>query len=119
MRSELTDDELTDRWEAQQLHGTGISHLDHVRIAWVLARRHGAGTAEEHLVEGTRKGCDHYGVPEKFDEALTRRWAAAICAALGADAGESFDAFIARNPELQRGDLFGRPHEDHRVLLGD
>jgi hypothetical protein len=113
MRSELTNDEITDRWEAQQLDGAGVSHLDHVRVAWVLARRHGAAAAEEHLVDGTRKGCDHYRVPEKFDEQLTRRWAAAICAALGADA-ESFDAFIARNPELQRGNLFGRPHEHHR-----
>jgi hypothetical protein len=41
-------------------------------------RRHGAAEAEERLVEGTRKGCDHYGVPEKFDEHMTRLWARAI-----------------------------------------
>jgi hypothetical protein len=66
--------------------------------------------AEDRLVEGTRKGCEDYGVPEKFDERLTRRWARAISDAV-ADApdSESFDDFIARSPELGRGDLFGKP----------
>jgi hypothetical protein len=89
-----------------------VSHIDHVRVAWVLHRRHGAHKAEERLVEGTRKGCEHYGVPEKFDERMTRRWATAISTAVGdAPVSESFQQFIARNPELRRGDLFGKPHE--------
>lgn len=105
-----SDDELADRWERQQLGGSGISHLDHVRIAWVLHRRHGADEAEERLVEGTRKGCDHYGVPEKFDADLTRRWAQAVSAAAASSPdGETFDRFLERNPELGRGDLLGKP----------
>jgi hypothetical protein len=92
------------------LGGSGVSHIDHVRVGWILHRRHGAAEAEERLVEGTRKGCDHYGVPEKFDEQLTRRWAQAISEASStAPASETFDEFIARNPHLQRGDLFGKP----------
>jgi hypothetical protein len=68
--------------------------------------------AEERLVRGTRKGCDHYGVPEKFDERLTRRWARAISNAIGdAPRSESFQDFISRNPELRRGDLYGKPHK--------
>src|SRR6266566_3964956 len=112
MQSPLSDDELTDRWETQALGGSGVSHIDHVRVAWVLHRRHGRLEAEERLVLGTRKGCDHYGVPEKFDERLTRRWARAISSAI-ADApdSESFLDFIARNPELRRGDLYGKPGE--------
>ena len=107
MQSTLSDAELTDRWERQELGGSGVTHIDHVRVAWVLQRRHGSAAAEERLVEGTRKGCDHYGVPEKFDESLTRRWAKAISAAIGdAPASESFQEFLERNPKLQRGDLF-------------
>jgi hypothetical protein len=91
---------------SQELGGSGVSHIDHVRVAWVLHRRLGQVEAEERLVEGTRKGCDHYGVPEKFDEDLTRRWARAVSDAAGdAPASESFQDFIARNPELRRGDL--------------
>ena len=112
MGSRLPDDDLTDRWERQQLGGFGVSHVDHVRVAWVLHQRHGASEAEQRLVEGTRQGCDHYGVPEKFDEDLTRRWARAVSEAAGAGPDqESFDAFIARNPELRRGGLLGTPHE--------
>ena len=109
---QLSDDELTDRWERQELGGSGVSHIDHVRVAWVLHRRHGQKEAEERLVEGTRKGCEHYGVPEKFDERLTRRWATVISsAAIDGPASENFEEFIARNPELRRGDLLGKPHE--------
>ena len=106
------DDELADRWERQELGGGGVSHLDHVRVGWVLVRRHGPAEAEERLVDGTRRGCDHYGVPEKFDEALTRRWSAAIAAAY-AD-GETFAAFLERNPELRNGRLFGPPRNSDR-----
>jgi len=111
VQAPLSDDELADRWESQDLGGSGVSHIDHVRVAWVLDRRHGRSEAEERLVQGTRKGCDHYGVPEKFDEDLTRRWARAVSDAV-ADAPESegFQDFIERNPELRRGDLFGKPH---------
>ena len=110
--SRLSDDELTDRWERQELGGSGVSHIDHVRVAWVLHRRHGASEAEERLVEGTRKGCEHYGVSENFDEHLTRRWARAIShAAAEAPGIGTFDDFIARNPQLRRGDLLGKPNE--------
>jgi hypothetical protein len=108
-RPEVEDEELTDRWEAQALGGSGVSHLDHVRVAWVLTCRHGAAEAEERLVVETRKGCEHYGVLEKFDEELTRRWARAVAAAVAdAPGGETFDEFLARAPELGRADLFGR-----------
>lgn len=107
--SRFSDDELTDRWEGQELGGNGISHIDHVRVGWVLHGRHGAAQAEERLVEGTRKGCDHYGVPEKFDEHLTRLWARAISGAAGDEShSATFQEFIARNPHLRRGDLFGK-----------
>jgi hypothetical protein len=110
MSPNVPDDELADPWEMQALGGSGVSHADHVRVAWVLVRRHGAEEAETRLVTGTRKGCDHYAVPEKFDEQLMRAWAAAIAAAMvdGPDR-ETFDDFIERHPRFLRGDLFGRP----------
>ena len=32
----MTDDELTDAWEAGAVFPGGVSHLEHLRIAWVL-----------------------------------------------------------------------------------
>jgi hypothetical protein len=81
----LPDDELTDRWEASTLGGSGIGDLDHVRIAWVLARRHGREQAEKRLVGGTRRNSAFYGVPERFDEALRRKWAIAVADAFESD----------------------------------
>jgi hypothetical protein len=106
-RVELTDDELVARWERQELGGTGVSHLEHVRIAWTLVATSGAVEAERRLVGGTRRACEHYGCPEKFDEALTRRWSRAVADAFEDD--EAFDAFLVRRPELRNGRLFGIP----------
>ena len=66
----MTDDELTDAWQAGELFAGGISHVQHLRIAWVLHRRHGTarrGPAEALLVSGTRQACEVHGCPEKFD----------------------------------------------------
>lgn len=106
---ELSDDELTDRWLKCSLGGTGIKHLDHVRIAWVLVRRLGREAAAEALVDGTRRGSAHYGAPERFDEALTRRWASAVADAQERQRAESFAALIAACPALARSDYLGRP----------
>jgi hypothetical protein len=106
----LSDDELTDRWEASTLGGTGISHLDHVRIAWVLVQRYGREEAEERLVDGTRRNSETYGVAERFDEELTQRWAKAVADAVETNpGGGDFEAFLDANPELARGDLLGTP----------
>lgn len=84
--------------------------MEHLRIAWVLHRRHGPGEARRRLVSGTERACEANGCPEKFDAALTERWAKAIAEAAGRDGlGPTAEHFIAGHPNLQRGDLFGLP----------
>lgn len=85
----------------------GISHLDHLRVAWVLHRRHGREQALVRLLDGTRRACEIHGCPEKFDAQLTERWARAIATAIERDGqGSSASDFIAAHPELRKGDLF-------------
>jgi hypothetical protein len=106
----MTDAELTDAWLAGTRFPGGISHDQHMRIAWVLHRRHGPERAEELLVAGTRRACQVHGSPEKFDEALTRRWSRAVAkAAERGGLGTSAAAFIDAHPELRRTDRFSRP----------
>lgn len=108
--SGVTDAELTDAWEAGTVFPGGVSHVQHLRIAWVLHRRHGPAEAETRLLMGTKRACEVHGCPEKFDAALTKRWARAIAEAAEADGLDATaDDFIAAHPELRRGDLFGRP----------
>jgi hypothetical protein len=66
----MNDDELTDTWESGTAIGTGISHRQHLRIAWVLHQRHDPDEARRRLLEGTRRACEVYGCPEKFDPDL-------------------------------------------------
>ncbi len=106
----MTDDELTDAWEAGAVFAGGVSHWDHLRIAWVLHRRHGPEEARRRLLRGTERACEVHGCPEKFDAVLTKRWARAIAEAAEADGlAATAGDFIAAHPELRRGDLFGRP----------
>ena len=51
----MTDDELTDAWEAGALFEGGVSHWDHLRIAWVLHRRDGPDEAARRLLRGTKR----------------------------------------------------------------
>jgi len=39
--SAVTDEELTDAWQAGAIFPGGIRHEQHLRIAWVLHRRYG------------------------------------------------------------------------------
>jgi hypothetical protein len=106
----MTDDELTDAWLAGEHFSGGISHDQHLRIAWVLNRRHGGAQAEQLLVVGTRRACDVHRVPEKFNESLTRRWARAIAELIKRDGpSASAAAFIDAHPELGHGDRFREP----------
>ena len=105
----MTDDELTDGWEAGKVFPGGVSHAQHLRIAWVLHRRHGPREAESRLLTGTRRACEVHGCPEKFDAALTKRWAGAMRRAAERDVGATADDFIATHPELRQGDLFREP----------
>jgi hypothetical protein len=106
----VTDDELTDRWEAGHVFAGGITHEQHLRIAWVLHRRHGPREAKERLLVGTRQACQRHGCPEKFDPALTERWSDEVAAKIHANGFEaSADAFLRMHPSLRRGSLLGRP----------
>ncbi len=113
----MTDDELTEAWEAGTVFATGVTHEQHVRIAWVLHRRYRPEEAQARLVAGTRRACIVHGCPEKFDAELTRRWSEAIASAAAGDLSRDADAFLRGHPELLRGDLFaaGRRVEPQRI----
>lgn len=107
---EVTDDELADAWQAGAIFPGGINHDEHVRIAWVLHRRHGPEEARARLLAGTERARRVHGCPQQFDAALTVRWARAIAEAAERDGlGASAAEFITAHPELARGDRFGRP----------
>jgi hypothetical protein len=104
----LSDEALVEAWEACSL-GRAITHEEHVRIARVLVRQHGAAEAERRLVDGTRRNCEAMDAADRFDEDLTRRWTRRIADAVQDSDAETFDGFIALHPELLMSDLLGPP----------
>ena len=106
----MTDEELTDAWEAATVFPHGITHEQHLRIAWVLHRRYGRDEVRTRLVSGTERACAAHGCPEKFDADLTERWADVIADAIDRDGTEATARqFLDAHPQLQRGDLLGVP----------
>jgi hypothetical protein len=75
----------------------------------VLLRRHGRGEGGTRIVDGTRRNCEAMGVPDRFDEGLTRRWVNEIADALEEHDAATFAEFIGEHPELERSDLLGLP----------
>ena len=104
----MTEDELAEAWESGALCRP-ISHVEHVRIAVVLLRRHGPDEGEQRLVDGTKLNCRLLDAAERFDEELTRRWSTLVADALDAEDARSADELLGARPELARGDLLGAP----------
>jgi len=106
----MNDDDvaLTDAWCACAL-GRSISHEEHLRVSFVLLRRHGRDEGRRMIVERTRANCDALDAADRYDDALTARWADALADAVGRSAAPDADAFLRDHPELARSDLFGLP----------
>jgi hypothetical protein len=113
----VTDEELTDAWEAATVFPDGISHEQHLRIAWVLHRRYGGEEAGARLMSGTKRACAVHGCPEKYDAALTERWAHAIADAIERDGAEATARkFLDAHPQLLDGKLLGVRDQHHEQI---
>lgn len=111
----LSDEEFLEQFEAGTL--PAFSHRDHVRMAWLMLRRHGAGAADA-IRDGIRHFAQVKGATGLYHETLTQFWIEA-CRAAGPQAGESFDAFVARAPHLLDKDLWARHWTRERLFADD
>jgi flavin reductase (DIM6/NTAB) family NADH-FMN oxidoreductase RutF len=74
MDREMTDDQLTDAFEAGRLGADEFPHARHVRVAWNLARRHGPSEGLERLIAGIRGIAARAGRPAAYHVTITRAW---------------------------------------------
>jgi hypothetical protein len=56
-----------------------------------------------------RGECEALGSPERYDDALTRRWWDGIAAAVQESGAADVEELLRAHPELLRSDLFGPP----------
>ena len=86
-------------FEAGLLDPAAFSHRDHLRVAFLLLRRHRFTTAAERMSTGLRRMLDRVGQPDAYHETVTVAFLALVAERLdGAPA--DFDAWLARHPEL-------------------
>jgi hypothetical protein len=75
----------------------------------VLLRRQGREEGARRIAEGTRRNCEALGSPERYDDALTRRWWDVIADAVQESGAADPDELLRAHPELRRSVLFGPP----------
>jgi hypothetical protein len=94
----VTDGELVERFEACTLED--FHHADHVRVAWAMLREMPLDDAVARFIASLKRYAAAGGVPEKYDDALTRRYLLLIHQRMEAVDAAAWDAFAEANPDL-------------------
>jgi len=97
----MSDDAFMQAFEACQLDPARFHHADHIRLAWLCVRRHGAAKAESLLLDGIRKFAQRAGAPRKFHHTITIAWTRLVAAACcESNSCDSFHEWIKVHPKL-------------------
>lgn len=104
----MTDDEFLSAFLDCSISPSGFDHLGHVRVAWLLLRRHPLDEAVALTCQGIARLAAHLGVPGKYHRTLTEALVRLMAASGASSPALSWEAFRLANPELM---------EDARSLL--
>jgi hypothetical protein len=108
----LTDEEFLSRFERRALDS--FSHTDHLRLAFIHARRGGV----EAAVAGARRirgFAADAGAAGKYHETLTVAWARIIAHLVAGSPEAPFAAFVSAHPELRDRGLLLRHYSEPRL----
>lgn len=122
----MTDDEFLGHVEARTLPD-GFHHADHVRLGWLLLRRHGLAGAGERMERILRAYAEAADAPHKYH--LTITWGFLLLIN-ERDATTDWPSFASANPDLLAWpcrpltdrwspELLAADTARHRVLLPD
>ena len=99
--AELSDAEFMAAISVAKFPGGKFGHHGHVRMAWICLKDTSFDAGMERIRSTVKGFAAILGVPEKYNETVTRAWAECVHAALERTPGiDSFDAFLAAHPEL-------------------
>ena len=112
----LSDDVFVQAFEACQLDPAKFHHADHIRLAWLYVRRHGACGAEVKLLDGIRKFAWHADAPGKFIHTTTIAWTRLVAAAQqNGPTVNNFSEWIQLHPQLLDRNLLARYYSPGRL----
>jgi hypothetical protein len=97
----LTDDAFLRAFFNAGLANSEFHHRDHIRLAWLQVRLHGALGAETSVVEGIRHLATAHGHGERYHDTMTRFWVRLVAHTVS-DRPEiaDFDELLAAYPLL-------------------
>jgi hypothetical protein len=108
----LTDEEFLERFEQRAFNS--FSHHDHIRLAFIYARRGGvqAAVAGARQIRGFAADA---GAAGKYHDTLTVAWARIIAHLAAVSPLITFPAFVTAHPELQDRRLLLRHYSEPRL----
>ncbi len=96
--------------------GGAFRHREHIHLAYLAVRRHGADRAAEKLSGWIRQLATYHGAPQKFNATVTRAWTEIVAHHMAAaPQAADFASFAERHPALLDKRLLTR-HYTARVL---
>jgi hypothetical protein len=94
-------DNLIQRFEDGTLPNTDFHHRDHVRLAWLYLKEEPVLGALTRFTEGLKRFAARHGHAGLYHETITWAYFFLIHERMAqADAGETWEAFTERNPDL-------------------
>jgi N-formylglutamate deformylase len=96
----MTDDQFREQIEDCTLPKTAFTHRNHVRLAWLYLNNRAAGDPDARIAATIQRYATSIGKATKYDHEVTMRWMRLVESAIAATPAESFEAFIAEQPEL-------------------
>jgi hypothetical protein len=109
----LSDAEFAAAFESASL--PEFSHADHLRLAYIYARRGGSALAVEGA-RGLRAFAEAHGAYDKFHETITVAWARVVAHLVASSEAQRFDDFLREHPELLDRRLLSRYYSEPRLM---
>ena len=95
----LNDDEFLRAFFSAELANSDFQHRDHLRVTWLVVRRHGRAEAETRITEGIQHFAARHGHAAHYHDTMTRFWVRLVAHAVASRPEiEDFDAFLAAYP---------------------
>lgn len=96
----------------------GFGHREHLELAWTYLRLHPIEEAQTAMIAAIRHVARRHGAEKKYHETITRAWLRFVAVHMQRWGAESFEHFIARNPDLLDGKLLEHFYS-RELIFGD
>ena len=92
-----------------------FGHREHLELAWTYLREHPIDEAQSAMRAAIRHVARRHGAEDRYHETITLAWLHFVAVHMQRWPGDSFEAFIERNPDLLDRDLI--EHFYSRALI--